>query len=397
MPFSPWLSNEYLRLGIKAALNQHLSLAVIPEIRLWNDTYDWNRMIGSGIADNPFNQHVSVSLADAEGTVSFGSNDALACNISAGVIPYKYDKEAKNLGEYLFRSGEHPAYIQTSFDQAYATLNGLRVNAVIQNNLSMDLLVTAETQIQPINDISLSFLLGYKIPGYTDFGVGISFDRLWPAVKELDQVGIGPNIFKTSTGQPDTLSWGGTKVMAHLSFDPKGFLSKEIAGIFGPEDGKIYGEAAILGVKNIAAYKDSVNPDTYESVPGHYVIDSSMNFYSDITQRIPIMFGFNIPTLKILDYLSVELEWFGWPYSRNIFNVQGFKYFLPKANGLSNASNWKYSINLKRTIWEHLSIIGQIASDHTRHDVYFFGNIDVNEIFPNRDQWGWWLKLQYNF
>ena len=49
--------------------------------------------------------------------------------------------------------------------------------------------------------------------------------------------------------------------MARLAFDPKGFLPSNLSEIFGKEDGKIYGEAAILGLNSITAYKDSTNPN----------------------------------------------------------------------------------------------------------------------------------------
>ena len=42
MPFSPWVANEYARVGIKAAINRHFSMAIIPQIKLWNDTWDWS-------------------------------------------------------------------------------------------------------------------------------------------------------------------------------------------------------------------------------------------------------------------------------------------------------------------------------------------------------------------
>jgi hypothetical protein len=400
MPFRPWLTNEYVRVGLRASLNPHFRIAVIPQIKLWNDTWDWTHMNAGSAANNPLNQHSTISLADAEGIFSFGSPDVLLYTVAAGVIPYKYDSEAKNLGEYLFRTGEHPAYIETFFDEAYATMSGLRVNAEIFRTLSVDLFLTTETEIQPMSDWSLSFLLGYKVPGYVDIGVGAMFDRLIPAVPILDKNDGGggrPNTFKTSTGQVDSFSWGGTKIVAHLSVDPKGFLPSNISRIFGKEDGKIYGEAAILGVKNITAYKDSTDPNSGLSVPGHYVIDSANNFYSDIKQRIPVMAGFTIPTFKFLDYLSAELEWFGWPYSRNLYNLENFKYILPKPIGKSNASSMKFSFNMKKTVWKRISVIGQIARDHTRHDVYFNGNVDVDEVFQMPDEWGWWLKLQYNF
>jgi hypothetical protein len=399
MPFRPWITNMYTRLGLKATINPRFAMTIIPQIKLWNDTWNWVWMNSSNAANNPFNQHATVSLFEADASINFGSTDAIAATISAGVIPYKYNQDVKNLGEYLFRSGEHPAYIMTSFDQAYVSLTGFRVNTEISNMLSLDLFFTSETQVQPINDWSLSFLLGYKLPGYLDAGAGIMFDRLLPTVELLDK-GRGDrlNTFKTSTGQLDTITWGGTKVVARLSIDPKGFLPSSISWIFGKEDGKIYGEAAILGLKSFSAYKDSTNPVNGQPVTGYYTIDSSNNYYSDIMQRIPIMIGFNVPTCKVLDYLSAELEWYGWPYSPSLYDLENFNNILPKPTGRDyKGSHWKYSFNVRKTVLGNISLIGQIARDHTRHDVYYNGNTDVNEVFQNVDEWGWWLKLQYAF
>ena len=398
MPFRPWLTNEYLRLGIKSAVNPHFTITIIPEIKLWNDTWDWALLTPIAGASNPFNQHTTVSLYDAEGTFNSGTeDDALFLNISAGVMPFKYDQEAKNLGEYLFRTAEHPAYIQTSFDQAYTFMTGLHVNAEIFKDFSVDIFFTTETQEQPLNDWSLSLLTGYKIPGYLDVGAGVMFDRLIPASGLLNKPDVGgTNSYYSSTGQLDTFNWGGTKVMARVSLDPKGFLPANVSGIFGKEDGKIYGETAILGMESITAYTHASDSNGLP-IPGKFVIDSSKNFYSDIWQRIPIMLGFNIPTFKMLDYLSGEVEYYGWPYTPILYNYDGFKWVLPKPIGYSKNSPWKYSFNLRKTIWNNISIIGQIAHDHTRHDVYFNGNIDVGEIFQKQDEWGWWMKLQYSF
>ena len=400
MPFRPWVTNEYARLGIKAAINRHLSMIIIPQLKLWNDTWDWKNMNSSGAANNPLSQHATFSLADAEGIFSFDIGDAAAFNIATGVMPYKYDYEAKNLGEYLFRTGEHPAYILGSFDEAYATLTGLRINAEIFKNFSMDLLFTTETQVQPINDWSLSFLVKYKLPQYIDAGAGVMFDRMIPVSGLLDKSDGGagsPNTYYTSSGQLDSFSWGGTKVMAHLSIDPKGFLPEDIANIFGKEDVKFYGEAAILGVKNITAYMHPTDDNTGLVDTTQLIVDSSKNYYSNMSKRIPIMFGFNVPTFNVLDYLSTEFEWYGWPYSSSIYDLENFKYLLPKPRGVSSASHWKYSFNLKKIFWERVSIIGQIARDHTRHDVYYNGNTDVMEVFQDNSDWGWWLKLQFNF
>jgi hypothetical protein len=403
MGFRPWLTDVYARIGINATLNRHLRLSVIPQFELWNDTWDWTTLANNPgstqqIQLNPLTQHAIFSIADAEGILSFGNKDAIEINIAAGVIPYKYNEEARNLGEYLFRTGEHPTYILNSFDQAYATLTGLRVNSEIFNNLSVDIFLTTETQIQPMNDWSLSFLAGYKIPGFLDVGAGIMFDRLFQAVPLLDKQADGNvGTYLTRTGQLDTFAYGGTKVMARVALDPKGFLSQNFAGIFGKEDGKIFCEVAILGLTNITAYTHPNDTNTGQPNPNKVVVDSSHNFYSDIKQRIPIMVGFNVPTFKLLDYLSVAYEWFGDPFAPGINTEDNFRWILPEPNGVDPAnSHLKFSINAQRS-WGHLEAIGQIARDHTRHDIFSVANADQNEIFQTQDEWGWWMKLQYNF
>lgn len=400
LSYRPWLNDEYAQVGIRATFNSHFSAVVCPQIKLWNDTWDWTSLGEDVGANNPFTQHVTISLADAEGIFRCGSRDAVAYTFAAGVFPFKYDMEAKNLGEYLFRTGEHPAYIETSFDYAYATLTGLRMNAQMFNNLSLDVLLTQETQIIPINDWSLSVLAGYKLPGLLDVGAGVMFDRLIPVQPSQAEAPAAGNTYYTGNGTLDTMSWGGTKVMARASFDPKGLLPPEISKIFGKEDGIIYTEASILGLTSITAHSQSiVNGDTT------YPVDSSMNFYSKIWQRIPRMVGFNIPTFKLFDYLSVEVEYSAWPYSPSLYNYASQSYTLPQpiipiVNGTSalytSGDNWKWSFNARKTIMGNLSIIGQIAKDHTRHDVYFSAFSDPEEVFVQPGDWGWWLKLQYS-
>lgn len=406
LPYRPWINDEYGQLGIKATINQYFSIVVEPQVELWNDTWDWTSLGQDAAPNNPFTQHMTISLADAEGVFTFGNKDALALTLEAGVFPFKYNQDVKNLGEYLFRAGETPAYIQTSFDYAYATMTGIRLNTEILNSLSLDLLLTQEERILPINDWSISVLAAYKVPKLLDIGAGIMFDRLIavdPVNAEKPVSTLDPSLqstYYTSGGALDTLSWGGTKVMAHVSFDPKGLLSDDFSKMFGKEDGKIYAEMAILGLKSFTTYKKSiVGADT------SLVVDSSMNFFSDISQRIPIMIGFNIPTFKALDYLSVEVEYFGWPYSPSLYNYESQlvtlpRPIIPKAPDGQNilytkGNNLKWSINARKTLWGGFSIVGQIADDHTRHDTYYGPYSDPEEVFIDHGSWGWWLKLQY--
>jgi hypothetical protein len=403
LPYRPWINNEYAEIGLKTTLTPYFSGIVAPQIKLWNDTWDWTSQGQDPGPNNPFIQHMTISLANAEGIFTFGNKDALAFTIEAGVFPFKYDHDTKNLGEYLFRTGETPAYIQTSFDDAYATLTGMRFNAAMAG-LSLDVLLTQEEQILPINDWSLSILASYKVSNVLDIGAGVMFDRLIPVQpKKAEQPTAQKlqNTYYSSNGNLDTLSWGGTKLMARVSFDPKGLLPFGLTNKLGKEDGKIYAEVAVLGLKSFTAYKKSITgADT------SLVVDSNMNFYSDINQRMPITVGFNIPTFQLLDYLSVEVEYFGWPYSPSLYNYENQLYTLPQpiipTTPLGQAilytkNNYvKWSVNARKTLWGNFSIIGQIADDHTRHDAFYSPNADPEEVFIDHGSWGWWLKLQYS-
>jgi uncharacterized protein involved in tolerance to divalent cations len=396
-----WINKEYGQIYLKVSVNDHFDIVLNPEIMLWFDTYAWQKM-GNNAFGSPFTQHTTASIAEGQGILKYGDSENVAVKFAAGVIPYKYNGDAKNLGEYLFRTGARPSYIVTSFDYAYARLSGLRINSTINKNLSLDLFLTTEIQAIPTLDWSISALIGYKIPSFIDLGAGIMLDRFFPIKGSVESPEVETNSYYSSSGEKKYFSFGGIKLMGRISVDPKGLLPPDIAGIFGKEDGKIYSEAAILGTQNIKAYTwMKVNPTDLDST---LVVDSSKNYYADIKQRIPIMFGFTVPTFKFLDYLSIEGEYFSWPYPNSYGDYSTFREMLPQPTQIKNYSkqdyiddNWKFSINAKKNISSCFSVIGQIARDHTHHDIYYVTYNDLSEAFTQKDQWGWWLKLQYKF
>jgi hypothetical protein len=396
-----WINREYVQLGLKATLGDHFQVIMVPEVKLWYDTYTWQTMGNQAFA-NPFIQHSTVSLADAEGILNFGNPDRIGLQCAAGVIPYKYDENAKNFGEYLFRTGARPCYILTSFDYAFARVTGVRVNSIIMRNLSMDLFLSTETQVPPTLDWSVSFLVGYKIPALVDAGIGVMFERLMPVDKSVERPVTSDNLYLTSTGEKKYFSFGGTKLMARASFDMKGVLPSSASRIFGKQDAILYGEASVLGLENTTPYTwFKANPVDTDSV---LVVDSSKNYFSNIRQRIPIMFGFNIPTFNVLDFLSVELEYYPWPYPNSFGEFSDFKVMNPLPTKIQSFDkqvykddDWKYSFNVKKTVTKGFAVIGQISRDHSHHDTYYHTYDDETEVFSQKDEWGWWLKLQYNF
>jgi hypothetical protein len=406
-----------------------MQFIVAPEITMWFDNFDWNQM-KSNAFEFPFSSHTTVSLANAQGILTYGDPESRTFEFAAGVMPYKYNRQTKNLGEYLFRSGCRPAFVVNSFDAAYAQMTGFRLSGALSDRLSLDLFLTTETQFLPTLDWSVSVLTACRPLPWLDIGAGVMFDRLFAVDSTRERPSRntdGLNRYFSENGDTSYFSFGGTKLMARLCLDPLAIIKDGLPDdLFGKEDCKIYAEAAVLGVKSITAYGRLLDTLTGLPIGSGWVVDSSRNYYSDIKDRIPFMVGFNFPTfsgyfhklggnnflfrLLALDYLSCELEWYGWPYPLGFGDVNQFRVMYPIPPSVPDypggdplaykeKDNWKYSINFKKTFIKGFSIIGQIARDHTHYDVYYTKyntGYFSTEAFSLKGEWGWWLKLQYS-
>jgi hypothetical protein len=203
----------------------------------------------------------------------------------------------------------------------------------------------------------------------------------------------GSTLILLTPSVPDTtnLSYNGTKVMANASFDPKPLFGG--AAWLGPEDLKLYGEVALIGLDNSDAYK---------------------KVYGDYVHRMPVMVGFNFPVFKQLDHLSLEVEWYG---SHNEDNLDGYRivgesqpvspyptnwnYSTFVRRSSHNRDNWKWSLHGARTIQQHVMLSFQVANDHYRPGL-FEGYADSNP--PHRNavlvtpkDWYLSTKLAYFF
>ena len=404
-PYPVWLHRAYARLTIEAFVQDRLHIIISPEVKLYSDSYPLQYVPSPKTAYN-FAQRSFVDIVDGEGIYSFGDINNPYLQIAGGVFPFKYNPDASNLGEYLFRSGCYPPYLYTSFDRAYSRLAGIKLSSTLWGSLHQDLLLTTETQVQPLFDWSLSYLVNYKILSIFDLGAGISFNRLFSVAgaattPQTDSTNTTTgNQYLTANGDSSYYSFKGIKLMGRISIDPKGLLPAHVADIFGKEDCKIFAEAAVLGIKNYPAYRYR-DPENADST---LIKDTLRDYYGDLLNRIPIMFGINIPTFKLLDELSVQGEWYGWPYMDAFFyqNQVGLSATpIPRYIGYTRddykKDSWKWSVYAKKTLLKHFSIIGQMSRDHTHHDIYFEAAEDDNEVFTRTNEWGWWLKLQYKF
>lgn len=352
------------RLTLSAVINQKLRIVVGAEGELGY----------TGVKD--LATKMIFLLKEAQGIYSFGDPENSHLQITAGYFPFKYNPESSTLGEYLFRSGAYPGYVITDFDFAKARLMGFNLAGTLFENLHLNALFTSEYREPPFFDYSLSFLAGYKLPNkILDFGAGIDFNRLIPIDPSkttdhdypvLDNQGNqvfenGDSVFYTKIG---------TKVMGRLTFDPKPFLP--FADLFDSSDFKIYGEFAILGLKNYGAY------------------------YPDIYQRIPAMVGFNVPCFKTIDLVSLEFEYYGQnpAYIANMPASASQAY--PDHYSGSVRSYFKWSVFGVKTITKGLAVKGLIGRDHFR-GTDPVGNYDPADRMNGPYDWHYNLRIMYSF
>jgi hypothetical protein len=221
---------------------------------------------------------------------------------------------------------------------------------------------------------------------------------------------------------------GDTVFYTHQGIKLMGMFSLDLKNMFGVEsmganDLKLYGEAAVLGVKN------------YGSV------------YDNIKERIPWTLGFNVPTWGLLDFFSVEVEWYGARYRNDLGKLgnynslgSGLNPSVPSdlasipspipvsylnnerinpedgkyASGSDSLSvkgtaldvenltqdNWKWSVYLEKDILNHVRFIGQAANDHFRPRPTAAQLKEVGgnaEAFSSLKDWYWMFRVGYYF
>ncbi len=328
--------------------------------------------------------------------------------LQAGYFPYKYNPDAKNLGEYLLRSGAYPGYISTGgwnlISGGGVMVQGLRLNMSLLNGRSKtDFLLPMEQDMPPLNgDFSPTVITSFAVAKGVEVGAGaqcyhcLSVKPSWtsPKIKPGDNVtnyGLGngyvidnPNFIEPTIDSNGVVqnpvtevvgnnprylidttrfyTFQGVKLMARASFDPKAYLP---LSTFGPQDLKVFGEVALLGVKNYPFY------------------------YEKAVERMPVMFGINLPTraagYKVLDVLSFQMEYYGSKFPNTTRTLDGERIGMPVPavyDGAGNIKddpnlydpnatavtkdNWKWSVNATREIVSGFRVIGQVANDHMR-------------------------------
>ena len=321
----------------------------------------------------------ALEVAQAQGTYALGSVENPWGRLRFGLIPYKYNPDAKNLGEYLLRSTAYPTILVTGgnniINSANLIVQGVDFE-VSTGPVTHNFLVSMERSygIEPTGDITPAYFFAYKPHPFVELGGGVAFAHLIPFKPSITTPhGKGDGSEPFTRYKNDTIvtspndsvysnfTYKATKFMARASVNFQALLKSDL---LGPEDLKIYAEAAVLGWKDYPYY------------------------YSDRWHRIPVMVGMNLPTFKLLDVLAVEGEYrkadfinstsnsydeytYPVPTLEGVFGTQVDKLKAYNKNSLSKGPWYrnqgiKWSVYAKRNVIPGIDVYAQVASDHNR-------------------------------
>ena len=327
-------------------------------------------------------------LTQAELVHNFIDKNGLKLDVGGGYFPYKYDEYARNLGEYIFRSTAYPQTLTTEFDFPFARLAGLYAKSAYTagaNRFAFDVLATINTEWIAIGDLNLSMIASYNFAKIFEIGAGVQFASLISADESATTPIDGSTQYLAGNDSNNYYTFRGTKVMGRVAFDPKRLLQVRELGL-GDQDLVLYSEAALLGTKN---YTTALN---------------SPIWYNSRLERIPVMMGFNFPTFKLLDVLSLEGEWWGNRYPNSLEGVVFDGMPLPFRSGtttidsaLYKNDNLKWSIFGSKIFANHYRISFQVASDHMRTFAWDWNRQDWEESLRGTDKWYYILRFGVMF
>jgi len=351
----------------------------------------WPLVREGSIMKEIYKSQFSANLPQAVGIFDFDL-DFMNLMIEMGMMEYAFNTEVKNLGNYLYRSQAYPLFLTTNLDYIYSNVLGIRLETgFLENTLKFGAMINSITLRPPFFDMNLGLFLSYNTPNkFLDAGFGICFDRLIAMDPEKTDAKNIPDIVEGSS-----LTFRATKMDARITLDPKVFFPEFT--LLGPNDMKIYAEAAILGTED---------PDYYPKDPGGYQLETDTMFpRPSLWHRIPIMIGFNIPTFKILDFLSVEFEYLKYPYAFNWWGPNSGNP-TPKIIDVQNSLRWRRNYqhrdNIKWTAYgkksiSNFDIIALFGSDHITYPTFNAeSHTNTEQSLRANWDWHWYLKLQYN-
>lgn len=269
--------------------------------------------------DNRFPATLSPEFAfypsDIEINYTFGNLDRPWLRIGVGYFPFKYNPDAKDLGEFLLRGLAYPTVIKSDWEFAMTRELGFHVNGVIGNpsidQIKWDLMFTTETHEWPLQDWTVTAVASNNLLNCVDVGGGASLQRFLPVNESKTTPKIPSNSYLNASGDTAYYTFKSIKLMGRGSLSPlalvpefripPGFIFGD-KPFFSKEDLRIYGELAVLGLQNQTAYIWDTTGTGAGGVPHLIKAPKDANYYDSLGDRMPYMIGVNLPTHPLISY-----------------------------------------------------------------------------------------------
>lgn len=394
----------------------------------WGGTQYKNFFIGPSVADIRF----GAAAGDGRG---FG--------LQFGMFDYKYNSDASNLGEYLFRSGTYPGYVSSGgfwfVNNSSVQMQALRVGYG-SDALKADFFLITETTMPALYDISGAAVVSYKVAdGLLELGAGLNYKHMIPVKPSR----VSPKTPKNAYFEKGGITYSGkddlyfqssefykkraiedsTNAAAHLAraeqdsikganvrawvlapedsgitlkyYTQQGLIAMARASldlkkvfrsdVFGTNDLRLYAEMAILGIQNYPLY------------------------YEKITERMPIMAGVNLPCFKVIDLLSVQMEYYNSPHLNSYTDLVGTNSAVPthvsatdkarsekEYNDITKHDNLSWSVLAKKNIGGGSFISAQVARDHIRTvSIETWTAPEPTQVLGRPGDWYWMLQFGF--
>lgn len=407
------VENQFLtRSGIylteSGIFDKKLHIAVTVGASFWNPLPEeghWvNRTVQGG-----------AGLVQAQAKYLFGDPDDPSASLQFGIFPIKYNPDSKNLGEYLYRSGTYPGVIYTGgwsyLNSAAYLAQGIRFSMPhLGGKFSHSLTLTMERDLQRNRDLTPGYMFTFKPTEFFELGAGVVWTHGIPLGGDSSLTPIRcKNAYNPRTGKPISLE-SGDACTDNVQSDTLGYytfrggkaaarMSLDFGTMFGMDADvfKLYGEWALLGIKNYPFY------------------------YENKSERMPVMFGLNLPSFKLLDVLGVEFEYrkskfrntMAWvmddaplpiPLSSTTQEYYAYDLSDPRhspaeVDSLASAfkqDDWKWSIYARKKIMNGMTVHVQAASDHLRHYGFYIAPFPGYAPATERTKdWYYILRLEF--
>jgi hypothetical protein len=422
-----WFGQPLARLNLDARPSERLQVRIGVEANIFINTFppEYRTFISSNGGQAILPTFMDVRLHQAQGIFSLCNSEVMSLNVSLGLMPYKYNPEIRNLGEFLFRSGTYPFFLVNSFNFPLARLSGLRLNfscGTEKIKFTFDQFALIERDMPPLDDISFASVAGVNVLKILDIGAGVDFARAISVNSKLTTPDLAQ--YEIRPGDTGRYTFQGTKLMARATIDPLGMMRGDqesiVSQIAGENGGKIYGEIAIIGLKNYPASQVSMGNSDPLGLGRDLDVLNPWG-YTTISERMPWVVGINIPMWKLLDVCAFELEKYPAPYPNDYYEtamhkglpVPAWSHFYrgntlldgvttwnnPYDSATYSIKRWYWSLYMKKQVVKCISLFGQVSRDHMRWDINLGNklNNDTEEIMVKPGQWAWrfGLSLEY--